>query len=77
MKWIGWGRPVAKAQGNATANDCTPNCAAGHFHSYPVQVIADKLTACGRAKIYARLIIVYTGKRPTGIARQDVHTLTC
>ncbi|HEX5448940.1 MAG TPA: hypothetical protein VFW85_02640 [Gaiellaceae bacterium] len=77
LKWKGWGTVAAKATGSASANDCTPNCAAGHFHSYPVQIIADGLQACGRAKIYTRLTILYPGKRPAGISGRDVHSLTC
>ncbi|HEY2326141.1 MAG TPA: hypothetical protein VGH52_01515, partial [Gaiellaceae bacterium] len=77
LKWRGWGTVAAKATGTATANDCNPYCAAGHFHSYRVQVIADKLTTCGRAKIYAEIIIVYPGKRPTGIKARDVQSLSC
>ena len=77
LKWKGWGTVAAKATGSAKANDCTPNCAAGHFHSYPVQVIADGLRACGRAKIYTRLTIVYPGKRPAGISARNVQTLSC
>lgn len=77
LTWKGWGTVAAKATGSASANDCTPNCAAGHFHSYPVQIIADGLHACGRAKIYTRLTMVYPGKRPPGLSVRDVHTLSC
>jgi hypothetical protein len=77
LAWRGWGAATAKASGTATANDCTPNCAAGHFHSYRVMVTAGKRVACGRAKVYTRLTLVYPGKRPAGIAARDVQTLAC
>jgi hypothetical protein len=77
LTWHAWGKRTATAKGTATANDCTPTCAAGHFHSYPATVSADRLEACGRAKVYMRLTVVYRGKRPAGIAARDVHTLTC
>ena len=77
LAWHGWGRPRATATGIARANDCTPNCAAGHFHSYRVTATADRLNACGRARTYARLTIVYAAARPEGVARRDVHELAC
>jgi hypothetical protein len=77
LKWRAWGTVAAKATGLAQANDCTPNCAAGHFHSYRVQVIADHLVACGRAKVYEHLITVYPGARPAGLKARDEQTLPC
>ncbi|HVC86168.1 MAG TPA: hypothetical protein VNC40_01935 [Gaiellaceae bacterium] len=77
LKWRGWGASLASATGTAHANDCKPYCAAGHFHAYPVTVDADKLTKCGSAHYYARVTIVYSGARPAGIAKRDVHTVGC
>jgi len=77
LAWHGWGKASATATGVARANDCTPNCAAGHFHSYRVRVTATRLRACGRARYYARLTIAYTSARPQGISKRDVHTLGC
>lgn len=78
LSWRGWGDPVATAAGSARANDCTPNCAAGHFHSYPITARASSLRVCGRARYYARLTINYaTSLRPAGIARHDAHALGC
>ncbi|HEV2592030.1 MAG TPA: hypothetical protein VGU02_09060, partial [Gaiellaceae bacterium] len=34
LAWRSWGRGTATAHGKASANDCNPYCAAGHFHSY-------------------------------------------
>lgn len=77
LSWKGWGTAHATATGVARANDCSPNCAAGHFHSYRMTATADKLTACGAARYYGRLTIVYAGARPQGIGKRDVHTLGC
>jgi phage terminase large subunit-like protein len=77
LTWSGWGKTAATAKGTVSANDCTPNCAAGHNHSYAVTITADQLKSCGRAKVYLRVTLVYPGKRPAGIAARDVHTLTC
>ena len=77
LSWHSWGNSTATASGKARANDCTPNCAAGHFHTYPVTVTVSRLRPCGRARYYARLAISYAGKRPAGIAKRDVLTLGC
>lgn len=77
LAWRGWGAATATATAVARANDCTPNCAAGHFHSYHVRVTATQLRACGRARYYARLVLDYPGARPAGIAKRDVHALGC
>lgn len=77
LRWRGWGRATATATGKAHANDCTPNCAAGHFHAYAVRVSATRLFACGKARAYERLTISYSGARPAGIAKRDVHALGC
>jgi hypothetical protein len=77
LRWRHWGRSLASASGTVRANDCTPYCAAGHFHSYTVSVTVDKLTRCGSAHYYARLSITFANARPAGIAKRDVHTLGC
>lgn len=77
LHWRGWGSARAAATGAARANDCTPYCAAGHFHSYRMTATADRLTRCGAAHYYARLTIVYAGPRPKGVPRRDVHALGC
>jgi hypothetical protein len=77
LHWRGWGSARATATGSAHANDCTPTCAAGRFHTYPMTAVADRLSRCGKARYYARLTIVYPGARPKGIAKRDVQTLGC
>ena len=77
LAWSGWGSSTATGHGKARANDCTPNCAAGRFHSYAMTVTADRLTTCGKARYYARVTITYPGARPSGVARRDRHTLPC
>ena len=38
LKWTGWGEAFAAALGKGWVNDCTPDCARGHYHSYPMLV---------------------------------------
>lgn len=77
LKWTGWGKPPAKATGTVHMNDCTPTCVAGHFHSYRVQVIADKLVSCGRAKVYEHLLMIYPGPHPSSPKAGSEQTLPC
>lgn len=77
LTWRSWGAAAATATGTARANDCTPDCAGGHFHSYRMTATADRLSTCGKARYYARITITYPGTRPPGLARRDVLTLPC
>jgi len=78
MKWRNWGTARATGSGSASANDCTPNCAAGKFESYPVSATASGIATClsGR-KQYTRLVLTYSGARPTGIAATSTWKFPC
>ena len=77
IAWTHWGAATATGRATVRANDCKPYCAAGHFHTYPATVTADRLAKCGLAKVYDRVTIAYAGARPQGIAKRDVHVLGC
>lgn len=77
LAWSHWGARTATATGVARANDCTPNCAAGHFHSYRMTATVDELRSCGTARTYERLTVTYPAARPKGIAKRDVIPLSC
>ncbi len=40
LHWTNWGQATAYATGEARWNNCTPNCASGHWESEPVTVWA-------------------------------------
>ena len=77
LKWSGWTLGSASATGQVRANDCTPNCAAGTFHSYKVSVVADRLDICRGKRVYLRLTLTYPGKRPAGHEKREPWTFTC
>jgi hypothetical protein len=79
LAWTNWGARTATATGLVVVNDCKPNCAAGHYHSYPARVTADRRTNCGIdvKLIYLRLRTVFTGKRPAGYRAFGVWQFTC
>lgn len=38
LRWSAWGSATTHATGTLQENDCTPNCATGHFISYRASV---------------------------------------
>lgn len=64
LKWTGWGESFAAATGTGKANDCQPNCAAGHFHSYPMILIVSGRQNCGGRPAYARVVYAFIGRSP-------------
>lgn len=65
LRWTGWGESFAAATGSAYANDCTPYCAAGHFHSYRAVVVVSGSQHCpGGAVAYSRLTVAFVGPTP-------------
>lgn len=49
LHWSSWSSAGASASGTYRANDCEPDCAAGHFHDYPgtLRFTAPKETSLG------------------------------
>ena len=67
LSWTSWTPGVASATGVLEENDCTPYCAAGHFHSFPALVILWGDTAVKNhpgEHCYAKMTIILTGTRP-------------
>ena len=67
LRWRGWGGATATATGASHQNDCTPNCAAGHFHARAVAVTASKPATClGGRRQYTRLAWRFTSGTRAG-----------
>jgi hypothetical protein len=66
LKWTGWGSTFAAGRGTISINDCTPNCAAGHDHFYPVMVLVTGHETCKPSgKIaYAKVTIAFLDSKP-------------
>jgi hypothetical protein len=64
LRWLGWGEPTAAGIGTAFANDCTPNCAAGHFHTYRAVLLLSGRQRCGTATAYRTATVAIVGKAP-------------
>ncbi|HEV7132529.1 MAG TPA: hypothetical protein VGN27_02225 [Gaiellaceae bacterium] len=65
LRWTGWGAPFAAATGIAYANDCTPNCAAGHMHAYRAVLVVSGTQRCPDGKAaYSRVTVAFVGPSP-------------
>jgi hypothetical protein len=65
LRWTGWGESFAAATGVAYANDCTPNCAAGHMHTYQAVIVASGTQRCpGGVTAYSRIVVAFVGPSP-------------
>jgi hypothetical protein len=64
LRWHGWNKKKAKAQGKAWVNDCKPYCARGTFHTYPARVQVSKPYHCreDHRYLYRRLKIHSRGR---------------
>ncbi|MGP8296809.1 hypothetical protein ACTPOK_02350 [Streptomyces inhibens] len=72
LRWSQWQPQSAAAEGNDLVNDCQPDCADGHFHSYRVHVRLDNPQLrpghSGQWQ-YTRLTLTYAGDRPADTPR--------
>lgn len=66
-----WGPQLASATGTEHVNDCIPYCAAGHFHSYPVNVVlwGSKAAGPGRQR-YTKITELYPDVHPPYVRTQ-------
>ena len=66
LQWTGWGENFAAAIGIGEVNDCTPNCAAGKFHSFRIVLIASGHQACPEGRpAYRTVTYAWVGRSPS------------
>jgi hypothetical protein len=67
LSWTSWTPGLASATGTLEDNDCTPYCAAGHFHAYPAVVVLWGDAAVKNhpgEHAYTQMTLILTGPRP-------------
>jgi hypothetical protein len=67
LSWTNWTAERAVATGIHELNGCTPNCATGTFHDYPVVVIvwrSEPVAGHPGERYFTRITVRYTGSRP-------------
>jgi hypothetical protein len=79
LRWTRWDAARADGVGTGHENDCTPYCAAGHFHTYRVAVRLDRPRVCGarRAREFTRVSWAFTARKPRGAPRSGSETFRC
>jgi hypothetical protein len=79
VRWKNWGAPFAIATATIHANDCTPDCAQGHFHISPAYLAATGRQRCRNGTLaYERVTnVARTHGMPTTRSQLDWLTLTC
>jgi hypothetical protein len=79
LSWKNWGPGLASATGAEEVNDCTPYCAAGHFHRYPVDVVlwgSAPVRKHPGTQHYTRVTLLYPGARPSWVSASRTFTMT-
>jgi hypothetical protein len=61
VHWSSWATANAKGTGTLHYNDCTPNCAAGHFHTVRATVSLGKAASCKGARVFTSLHAMWPG----------------
>lgn len=66
MHWTSWAPAKAAGTGTQYLNDCTPNCAEGHYHNYPVEITltGSDLVAQNEPFAYTKITLTYPAARP-------------
>lgn len=80
LHWTSWGGATAKGHGLAAFNNCTPDCAAGHFDHYSARVVLSHRSYCSRfhRDVYLTTTLTVTGRHfPKDYARRDVLKSSC
>lgn len=78
VSWSKWGTLSATATATMHANDCEPNCAAGHFHTYAAIIVASGTQRCSNVTAYRQIAYVPRSQGyPTPRTKLDWMQLRC
>ena len=77
IRWRSWGATGAAGSGTAVLNDCTPYCAAGHFHSYAATIRLSRPLTCKGRREFSAISWRFRGTKPRSMPRSDTETLPC
>jgi len=67
LSWASWSPGMASATGVQEENDCVPDCAAGRFRGYPVDVVfwgTGTVPGQPGRQRYTEVTLLYPGARP-------------
>jgi hypothetical protein len=67
LQWSSFGSAVARGKGDYYVNDCTPYCAAGKFHAYPITLTLSQAKLCKDGHDdYQEAKFTFTATKPRG-----------
>jgi hypothetical protein len=74
MTWTSWTASQATGKGVVYANNCTPDCASGHFrHDRATVELGTPHAACGK-EFFDKMRLHYTGKNfPSSVNRHQTY----
>jgi len=67
LSWSAWSSAFASGTGKQMINGCGPDCAAGQFHSYPVDFVLWRSALVpdhSGKRYFSRVTVLYPGARP-------------
>ena len=77
LRWSSWSTSAASAGGTAHVNDCSPYCAAGHFHAYRATIALARPARCRGRMTFTRLTWRFVRGGPKGQPRTGSIAYTC
>jgi len=77
LRWTRWDGREATAVGVGRQNDCTPNCAAGHFHSYSLAVRLSAPLVCAGTDEFSRVAWRFVKAAPRAVPRWGSESFSC
>jgi hypothetical protein len=79
LHWSSFGGSTARGSGEYYVNDCTPDCAAGKFHSYPIELALSAAVPCpDKYDDYREAAVDFVKARPAGQKTASEHvSLSC
>jgi hypothetical protein len=76
LHWSKWNKQKAVGSGGNWLNDCKPNCAAGHFHGFPVTLQLTQPKVIAGKDVFTRMLVTYTSKLPPHAVKSTTWKLT-
>lgn len=77
LHWSSWKLNGALAGGIAHQNTCTPNCAAGKFHTYLARIRLYEIKSCHGRIEFTKLAWTFPFAKPKGAPRSGSETFRC
>lgn len=75
LRWSEWNAAGAVGTGTWQHNDCSPSCAAGSFHDFPVRLTLDQPMGDGPRRFFGHVVADFPAARPPYPAYRSGHAV--